>query len=93
MRKQILFSAIILGSIASQAGNFSFVGEKHCMELINGKQIEIILQQEVPDEDLSTYAANQQQNLTRQVFSHQRMLQILNQISREEQAVNEELTL
>lgn len=93
MRKSIITSAILLGALSLQAGSFSFVAKSHKMNLSDGNQIEILLQQEVLDEDLKTIQENQQTQLTFDVLSHEKMLEVLKQIRKEEQEVNEELNL
>lgn len=93
MRKNIIISAILLAATGAQAGSFSFVAKPHKMELSDGNEIEILLQQEIPDEDVYNYQANLQSQLSRSILSHEKMLQILNKVRKEEQEVNEELSL
>jgi hypothetical protein len=91
MRKNLITSAIVLGSLSSQAGSITFINKKFPLELTDGKQIEIVLQQEVPDEDLPLHTLNLQDRLSLQVISNEKMLQILNNISRAEEEVKEDL--
>ncbi len=93
MRRNIITSAILLGALSAQAGSYSFAAKPHKIELSNGTQIEILLQQELPDEDDHFHQDNLQAKLSRSVLSHEKMLQILNKVRKEEQEVNEELSL
>ena len=93
MRKRIITSAILLGSIGANAGSFSFEGKLHSVELSSGKKIEIIIQQEMPDDNYFENEITLQTDLTRQVLNHEKMLQLLNKIRKDEQEVNEELNL
>ncbi len=93
MRKNIITSALLLGTLGAYSGSFTFVGKPFETELSNGKKIEIILQEEVYEEDYRRNAENTQADLSRQVMSHEKMLQLLNQIRKEEREVIEEFTL
>lgn len=93
MRKYILTSALLLGSLALQAGSFSFVAKPHPIKLSDENQRETKLRQEEPDEDQKTSRENQQNQVSFDVLSHQKMLEVLNEVRKEEQEVNEELNL
>lgn len=93
MRKKIITSAILLGSIGAKASSFSFEGKLHEIELSSGKNIEIIIQQEIPDDSYLENKTSIQTELSRQVLSYENMLQLLNKIRKDEHEVNEELNL
>lgn len=84
---------MVLGTLTLQAGSFSYVVKTHTMNLSDGKQIEILLQQEVTDEDLHYKLENKQAQLSREILSHEKMLQILNKVRKDEKEVNEELSI
>ena len=93
MRKNLITSALVLGSLGAQSGSLSFVGKSFKTELSSGKKIEIILQEEVFEEDMRLIDSSMQKQLSREVLSHEKMIQILNQVRKEEFELNEEKTL
>ncbi len=91
MKKNLIASVIVLGSLSSQAGSVSFINKKISLEIAGGRQIEITLQEEIPVDDFSTNATFLQTQLSREMISNEKMLQILNQVTKEEDEVMEEL--
>ncbi|MBW6481017.1 MAG: hypothetical protein K0B37_16425 [Bacteroidales bacterium] len=93
MRKNILTTAMILGGMAAHAGTFNFKTINIPVELKNGETIEITLQQELPVEDYTENFIKASQELTHETLGHEKMLQLLNKISKVEEEVNEELPI
>lgn len=91
MRKNILITAMILGSIGAQAGTFNFTTKKIPVEINGGEQIEINLQIEQPQLDYTEKIINVSGNLGRQILDHEKMINLLNKISIKEPEIEEDL--
>ncbi|TVQ93091.1 MAG: hypothetical protein EA393_02710 [Bacteroidetes bacterium] len=91
MRKNILTTAMILGSIGAQAGSFNFTTKKFPLELTGGEQIEINLQIEQPQQEYTENILNVSEGLGKQTLDHENMIELLNRIRIVEQEVEEDL--
>lgn len=91
MRKSILTTAMILGGFGVYADSFNFKTINIPFELINGETIEVTIKQELPIKDEAENLINISENLSREVISHEKMLQLLNQIRKVEKEVDEDL--
>ncbi len=91
MRKSILTTAMILGGFGAYADSFNFNTFNIPVELINGETIEITVKQELPINDQTENIINISENLGKEVMNHEKMLQLLNQIRKVENEVDEEL--
>lgn len=93
MRKNILTSAFILGSIGAYAGSEFTIGNTITIESSNGRQIEIMILEERPVEDFNEYSSDIRSDLIAKSISYEETLRVLNKIRKPEREVEEMLAI
>lgn len=90
MKNNIIASIFVFSSIGLFA-NSSFTANYFPMEISGGQQIEVFYKQELPEKDFYYNTNNTQDKLFGVYHNHEKMLQLVNQITKSEKEVKEEL--